>query len=502
MHSGHVPESLAGNKVPMPRNCTPALKSVLVIAFAIFLTACDAEKSRNPLSPSIAGPIEGVTISSPSGLTPTDGFLVRVGDQPVQLTFNQAASNSERPYWYELQVSRDSAFADVTHSAHDIPPSGTPTDIHELDVMLSADQMYYWRVRALDGANTGHYSTAASFEVYTPLIVDKPTLASPVGGTVTGTQQPALVVNNASITGPVMSVMYQFEVSTDPNFGITVSTITISAGGSTTTATTAPLPWNTLYYWRSRALAQGKEGQVEGPWSDEATFQTGPQPVVLGVPTLVSPINNELTATNPPAFTVSNGLVTGSAGSVTIFFHIGTDPSVENVATVFEAPQSPSGTTTATSPPLPANSTLYWRVFAGNGSTVSPWTSPQSFRTPANATSPPDDDPDEPPPPGCCPPPNRFAVVQQVANETGYPHSGIHVTDFTQIVAERLHAEDPNWGRRKNITGPIGKDTVAYKVNGSTNNPFSIDIVLGATGSNPSIHWSEHGHVGGTWQVP
>ncbi len=93
-------------------------------------------------------------------------------------------------------------------------------------------------------------------------------------------------------------------------------------------------------------------------------------------------------------------------------------------------------------------------------------------------------------------------VVQQVAAETGYPHSGIHVTDFTQIVAERLHAEDPNWGRRKNIPGPIGKDTVAYKVNGSTNNPFSIDIVSGATGSNPQIHWSEHGQVGGTRKVP
>lgn len=500
MQIGRVPESRAGNKSSMPDNCTPVFKSVLVIAFAGFLTACDAEKSRNPLSPSIAGPIEGVTISSPSGLKPTGGFLVRVGDQPVQLTFNQVTSNSERPYWYELQVSRDSAFADVTHSAHDISPSGTHTDIHELGVMLNADQMYYWRVRALDGANTGPYSTAASFEVYTPLIVEKPTLASPVGGAVTGTQQPTLVANNASITGPAISVMYQFEVSTDPNFGTTVSAITISAGGSTTTATAAPLPWNTLYYWRSRVLAQGKEGQVEGPWSEEATFQTGPQPVVLGVPTLVTPINNALTATNPPAFTVSNGLVTGSPGSVTIFFHIGTDPSVENVVTVFETPQSSSGTTTATSASLPANSTLYWRVFAGDGSTVSPWTSPQTFRTPANATSPPDDSTNEPPPPGCCPPPNRFAVVQQVASETGYPHSGIHVTDFTQIVAERLHAENPHWGRRINITGPLGKDTVAYKA--SDGRPYSIDIVLGASGDDPRIHWDEHGFIGGTWVVP
>ena len=70
----------------------------------------------------------------------------------------------------------------------------------------------------------------------------------------------------------------------------------------------------------------------------------------------------------------------------------------------------------------------------------------------------------------------------------------------SQIVAERLHAEDPNWGRRINVTGPIGKDTVAYKA--SDGRPYSIDIVAGAGGSNPKIHWDAHGFIGGTWIVP
>ena len=78
-----------------------------------------------------------------------------------------------------------------------------------------------------------------------------------------------------------------------------------------------------------------------------------------------------------------------------------------------------------------------------------------------------------------------------MAAETGYPQSGIHVTNFTQIVAKRLAQEDPNWGRRINDTGPLGKDTVAYRTNGQNNNPYSIDIVSGATGSNPKIHWRE-----------
>ena len=99
-------------------------------------------------------------------------------------------------------------------------------------------------------------------------------------------------------------------------------------------------------------------------------------------------------------------------------------------------------------------------------------------------------------------PPNRFAVVSQVAAETGYPESGMAATAFTQIVATRLHAEDPLWGRRINSTGPIGKDTVAYRVGTSPDNPFSIDIVLGAGGPRPRIHWVAHGRIGGTWIPP
>jgi hypothetical protein len=73
------------------------------------------------------------------------------------------------------------------------------------------------------------------------------------------------------------------------------------------------------------------------------------------------------------------------------------------------------------------------------------------------------------------------------------------VTDFTQIVASRLAQEDPNWGRRINDAGPLGKDTVAYRVGGQNDNPYSIDIVSGATTSNPIPHWHPHGHVGGSW---
>ena len=55
--------------------------------------------------------------------------------------------------------------------------------------------------------------------------------------------------------------------------------------------------------------------------------------------------------------------------------------------------------------------------------------------------------------------------------------------------------------RRLNNSGVIGKDTVAYRIPG-TSNPYSVDIVLGATSGSPAIHWAEHGQVGGQWMTP
>ena len=211
--------------------------------------------------------------------------------------------------------------------------------------------------------------------------------------------------------------------------------------------------------------------------------------------------------------TVTTPEITGQATNIRVRFEIATSTSFANPTAVLEVAPG-AERTLATSGNLAWNTTFYWRVrVAANGregQIVGNWSQTVNFKTPpAPALPPPPPPPPDPntdppptgpaPAPFCCPPPNRFEVVQQVAAETGYPGSGIHVSDFTQKVAERLAKEDPNWGRRINDAGPLGKDTVAYRINGQNNNPYSIDIVLGATGSNPTIHWSEHGSIGGVW---
>ncbi len=100
------------------RNIT--LRIVVAVILSVGLAAC-SEKSRSPLSPYVAGPMEGVSIGAPSPLGPLDGTLVAVGD-PLILRFGSATSNSERPFWYEIQLVADSQFLDVRHEADQVDP--------------------------------------------------------------------------------------------------------------------------------------------------------------------------------------------------------------------------------------------------------------------------------------------------------------------------------------------------------------------------------------------
>jgi hypothetical protein len=130
--------------------------AVVAVIVAASLSAC-TEKSRNLLSPNIAGPIEGVTISVPALVEPTVGQLLRTDEQPVAFTFAAATSNSERPFWYEIEIefASDNAFADVVHSFSRITPlsaiqSGRASqdehpssgETYMVPETLAADRMY------------------------------------------------------------------------------------------------------------------------------------------------------------------------------------------------------------------------------------------------------------------------------------------------------------------------------------------------------------------------
>ena len=249
-----------------------------VAATVVALVGCGVERSRNPLSPSIAGPIEGVVISAPIPVTSTNGQLIRATEQPITLGFSAAMSNSERPFWYEIEVSTSDVFDALTHTADQVSPSGGEAESYEIPE-LAADQRYVWRVRALDGANTGPYSEVAAFEVYTPVTVGRPRPVSPVSDAQVDDTSARLTVHNATVTGPAQNVRYEFQWATDADLAEGVESATVPAGDATTSTTIRELEFETRYFWHSRALADGREATpIAGEWSQTESFMTPPPP--------------------------------------------------------------------------------------------------------------------------------------------------------------------------------------------------------------------------------
>ena len=56
-----------------------------VVLLTALAAGCGVEKSENPLSPSIAGPIAGVEISAPRASEPAPGAKLKPSQQPLRL---------------------------------------------------------------------------------------------------------------------------------------------------------------------------------------------------------------------------------------------------------------------------------------------------------------------------------------------------------------------------------------------------------------------------------
>ena len=172
----------------MSRKILQVSASVLV---AIGVSACEMTKSEHPLGPTVAGPIPGVNITSPTPLEPALGFRIAVAAQPISLTLSNAATTGVRPLNYVFELATDAGFANKVFSLEGISPGTSGRTAVRLPNALAPERSYYWRARAQDGANTGPFSSAAFFNVFTPVVLGKPILQEPANNiTASSPQQP------------------------------------------------------------------------------------------------------------------------------------------------------------------------------------------------------------------------------------------------------------------------------------------------------------------------
>jgi hypothetical protein len=277
----------------------PRRVAVPLLALVLTVLGCETNKSRTPTSPSVAGPIAGVTITAPKGLEPASGTQVVSDQQPLNLLIENPTTSGERKVWLEIEVSTTTAFDALVHKATNVEPGPNGRTTYRLPEALPAEKTYHWRVRGLDGANTGAWSTPISFDIVAAVVLETPLPLSPVSGQVLANNAPELIVSNGRVSN-TSNVTYRFEVSTSANLETLSAVITVPRSGeSTTRVSLGTVPYDTTFYWRVSA----SDGVRTTPYSNVHAFRTAPAPKTTTTTTSVrttTTVPGGTTTTVPP----------------------------------------------------------------------------------------------------------------------------------------------------------------------------------------------------------
>jgi len=258
----------------MTRLCS---RLIVGAAAAVLLSACQVDKSANPLSPAIAGPIEGVVISTANPLEPGQDWTLRSRDQPVKLMFQNAETNGARPLKYSFDVATDSAFKTIIFARTGVEPGGDGKTSFQLPDKLAAGT-YYWRTRAEDGANSGPYSATKTFQVLAEVILAAPIPSSPSNGSTLSDLTPTFRVKGGNRSGVTSAIEYTLQVSNNSSFTSIAATFTEGENWPETTLDrNYAFLYNRTYYWRVRAR-HVSESELSN-WSSTLTFRTPAEPV-------------------------------------------------------------------------------------------------------------------------------------------------------------------------------------------------------------------------------
>jgi hypothetical protein len=249
--------------------------SVLLMLSPLLLAVagCEASKSANPLSPTIAGPIPGVNITSPMPVEPK-AAKVPVDRQPVTLVVENAVTNGPRPLSYVFEVATDTNFASIVWSRTGIAPGEGRTTMRLPDP-LATGRSYYWRARAEDGANTGPFSAPANFDVFTPIVIEAPRQVSPENNAIVTSVRPTFTFLNAARSGTLGPFGYVIEISNTGTFANTLAYWHVEEQPGDRTSSQLPFdgPYSQYLFWRVGAF----DPTTAGPWSTIQAFSM-PEP--------------------------------------------------------------------------------------------------------------------------------------------------------------------------------------------------------------------------------
>src|SRR3954462_14712478 len=162
-----------------------SLRLAAVAAVCLVGTACS--KSSSPTQPSTTtganadGGAATASVTVPRPVSPAAGATVRNVDQPVTLVVANAVLTSSATATYTFEVSTDSTFSTKTYSKTGVAAGASGQTSLTID-KIPAGTNYFWHARAEGGGTTGPFSAARPFTVGPAVVIDSPTLVTPIGG--------------------------------------------------------------------------------------------------------------------------------------------------------------------------------------------------------------------------------------------------------------------------------------------------------------------------------
>jgi hypothetical protein len=256
---------------------------VLVLLALAATIGCRLDKTSNPLSPTVAGPIPGVNISAPKLLEPGTGWRLDSTVQPLTLLLENSSTNGVRPLSYTFEVASDATFNTRLFTRSGVVPGDDGRTSLRLPDRLTGGRSYYWRAQASDGVNSSPFSQPVAFELFIPIVIGQPVPVAPVGNAVVSNQRPRFTFANAPKSGPAGVLTYTIEIATDAGFGRRVA-VWLVTEQSNITSLDAPvnLDPSTRYFWR---VLGSDLGGAQGSWSATQSFQTPLPPPPPTTPT-------------------------------------------------------------------------------------------------------------------------------------------------------------------------------------------------------------------------
>jgi hypothetical protein len=262
------------------QNYAMVVRSSAVSLLVVALVACETAKSSSPLSPNVAGPMEGISVTVPLPVEPGLGQKIKDADQPVSIVIEEARTNGPRPITMAFDIAADVGFTNLVFSRTGIAPTGEGLTRLRLPDRLQPGRTYYWRLKADDGANSSGWSNAAHFEIQQPIVIGVPVPLDPVGNDRVSTNTPEFRVRNGNSSGPHGELVYNFQVSENQSFSPVFTNAWVVENGGETRYTMPPLPApDRTFFWRVRI----SDGPNVGAWSNVEAFRS-PLPVVVPPP--------------------------------------------------------------------------------------------------------------------------------------------------------------------------------------------------------------------------